>query len=402
MRIWILQAYDQPNGQSTRSASFAEALLKHGHDVYFFTNAYCHYFKEQRIQVNSNHLQQKYNGYNVVWLKSLAYKSNLGRLLNMFENMWRILRASNDIPSYPDVIITPSVPPLTALAGFILSKKFKSKLIYEVRDVWPAALVSSGAITKYNPVSILFGLLEHLFYRQSHLVVSTLEKIHQHAQSKGAKDRDIVVIPNGLSSSVLSFKPLKHNVFKSGKFNVTYVGQYGVVHDVLVFIKTAMALQGDKEIHFNFFGDGVMKKECENFVKTNYVENVSFFDVIPSNQIMPVLEQSDILVAGISSANHFQFGLNLNKIMYYVASGKPIVFAGDEKPPIINAYELGFCCDSGDWSGVAKSIKKIRKMTDDEKNDLANRAAEAFASEICIENLSMKYNQVLLSLCENA
>ena len=51
-----------------------------------------------------------------------------------------------------------------------------------------------------------------------------------------------------------------------------------------------------------------MKKECENFVKTNYVENVSFLTLF-SNQIMPVLEQSDILVAGISSANHFQLGL---------------------------------------------------------------------------------------------
>ena len=36
--------------------------------------------------------------------------------------------------------------------------------------------------------------------------------------------------------------------------------------------------------------------------------------------------------------------------MYYVASGKPIVFAGDEKPPI-NAYELGSAV-IWDWSGV--------------------------------------------------
>ena len=209
MRIWILQAYDQPGGQSTRSEFFAEAFVKYGHEVHFFTNTYCHYFREYRVKIDTNHIIQKHKGYLVVWLKSYAYKTNLGRLLNMFENMWRILRASKDISTAPDVIIVPSVPPLTALAGFLISRKLKAKLVYEVRDVWPEALITSGAIGRYNPISVLFSLLEKLFFSKSHLVVSTLDKIHKYARSKGALDNRVIVIPNGLSQKVISNKIIK-------------------------------------------------------------------------------------------------------------------------------------------------------------------------------------------------
>ena len=398
MRIWILQAYDQPGGQSTRSEFFAEAFLKHGHEVHFFTNSYCHYFREHRVHINANHLIEKNNGYHIVWLKSLAYKSNIGRLLNMFENMWRILKASKEISNAPDVIIAPSVPPLTALAGLLLSRKFKSKLVYEVRDVWPEALIRSGAIGKYNPISIFFSFLEKLFFKKSHLIVSTLGKIHHYARSKGAQDDKVIVIPNGLSKKVKSKPTYKKKIFKPGKINVTYIGQYGVVHDVLVFIKAAQILQYNKEIHFNFFGDGVTKEACENFVKNNGIKNVTFFDVVPSHEIMAIQDQSDILVAGINNSKHFRYGLNLNKIMYYVASGKPIVFAGDEKPPIIKDYDLGFCCDTGDWKGAAGLIKKISEMSNIEKVNIVKRANEAFDNEICIDALSMRYNQALVSL----
>ena len=50
---------------------------------------------------------------------------------------------------------------------------------------------------------------------------------------------------------------------------------------------------------------------------------------------MAIQSQSDILIAGISNVNHFKYGLGeQNDVL--CNSGKPIVFSGDEKPPIIH------------------------------------------------------------------
>ena len=400
MKIWILQAYDQPKGQSTRSGFFAEAFAQSGHDVHLFTNAYCHYFKKNRIKVTGNHMHDLQDGYHVIWLKSWAYKSNAGRVFNMIENMWRILIASRDIKDVPDVIIAPSVPPFTALAGYLLSRKWGIKFIYEIRDVWPSALIESGTLSKWNPLSIMFARLEKLFIRKSHMIVSVLDNVIGYVVSKGAEKSKIQIIPNGLPQSIFETNLTSKILLKNGKTNITYVGQYGNVHDVLVFAKAAKARQNDQALHFNFFGDGVKKQETIDYVQRHKLDNVTLHEVIPSDAIMEVLEQSDILIAGIVGAAHFQYGLNLNKIMYYVASGKPIIFAGNEKPKILQRYKLGYYADAGDWQEIVKLIDEICLMNSEELKALSKRAKSAFDKEINIKGLANKYNNALIDLFE--
>ena len=400
MNIWMLQAYDQPNGQSTRTALFAETFVGLGHNVRFFTNAYCHFLRKNRVTVVKNHLNSEIRGYQVTWLKTLPYRSNVGRVINMFENMFRILKASKDIEEKPDVIIAPSVPPLTALAGYILSRKLKAQFVYEVRDVWPSALINSGVMSSANPLSILFSLLESFFYKKCDLIVSTLENIHSHAERKGASKEKIIVVPNGLPITVRVRKATSKITLSKEKINITYIGQFSLVHDVLVFLKAAHILKNETKMNFNFFGDGPGKKKCQEFAECNGLANVTFYEHLPAAEIMAIQEQSDILIAGIVGAAHFQYGLNLNKIMYYVASGKPIIFAGNEKPKILQKYKLGYCANAGDWQEIVKLIDEICLMNSKELKALSKRAKSAFDKEINIQGLANKYNNALIDLFE--
>lgn len=400
MKIWILQAYDQPKGQSTRSGYFAEAFAQSGHDVHLFTNSYCHYFRKHRVSISGNHVHDLQDGYNVVWLKSWGYTSNAGRFFNMIENMWRILVASKDAKDVPDVIIAPSVPPFTALAGYLLSRKWGVKFIYEIRDLWPEALIQSGGLRKWSPISIMFAGLERLFLTKSHMIVSTLDNVTEYVISKGAEKSKIQIIPNGLPQSILETKVSVRSFAKDGKKNITYVGQYANDHDVLVFARAAKALQHNQAVHFHFFGDGIKKQDIVEFVHRNKLENVTFYDAIPSDEIIEVLKQSDILIAGIIGAPIFEYGLNLNKIMYYLASAKPIIFAGDERPKVLQKYKLGYFADAGDWKKIVKLIDGICLMTLEELQNLSQQSISAFDKEININGLVKKYNQALKDLVE--
>ena len=46
IKIWMFSAYDQPNGNSSRTDEFAYFFSKQGNNVKFFTNNFCHFRKK--------------------------------------------------------------------------------------------------------------------------------------------------------------------------------------------------------------------------------------------------------------------------------------------------------------------------------------------------------------------
>jgi hypothetical protein len=56
--------------------------------------------------------------------------------------------------------------------------------------------------------------------------------------------------------------------------------------------------------------------------------NIEFRDPIPKADVPRVQAESDILVACVTDSPSYRFGLNLNKLFDYFASGRPVVFSG--------------------------------------------------------------------------
>ena len=167
------------------------------------------------------------------------------------------------------------MPPLTALAGLLLGRRFRSKLIYEIRDVWPAALVDTKSISRWNPLFWLFDVIENAMYRRSDLVVSTLSKVHDHVVEKGGSRERILIVPNGIDRSVLSraertledeSRELPRLAEDPDTKVVLYVGGYGIDHDVMTLVK-ARAAAGRGGIRFHCFGDGSNKQRCADYAR---------------------------------------------------------------------------------------------------------------------------------------
>jgi hypothetical protein len=90
----------------------------------------------------------------------------------MFINFFMILKLF--IFKKFDVIISPSVPLTTSLAGLILKFCISSKFFFEIRDVWPDSLVYNKIITKRNPFFWFLKFIEILCYKFSTAIITTL------------------------------------------------------------------------------------------------------------------------------------------------------------------------------------------------------------------------------------
>jgi glycosyltransferase involved in cell wall biosynthesis len=368
MNIWILQAYDQPGGQSDRSAIFAKYFTKLGCNVSLFTNSYCTFRKYTVKKFKENHyLERQKDGYSTIWLKSFPYLTSLGRLCNMFENMLRILIAARSSEDRPDYIIVPSVPPTTAVAGLILSARFKCKLIYEIRDVWPSALIDGGVINRFNPLSILFRFIEKACYRRADLVVSTLEHTHDHVRWVNPSQR-VIVLPNPFDSEELQQENFRRKETHLSSlqikthYSVVYIGGFSMDHDVMGIMQAARKLRNKTQIRFKLYGDGTKKLDCENYKQKHGLTNVDFMGVLEKTKIFVVQDQADVLLAAIIDSPTFKFGLNLNKMITYLASGKPIVFSGNQIPTVFTKGFIGFHNRYGDIDQFSDNILKATKM----------------------------------------
>ena len=59
----------------------------------------------------------------------------------------------------PDVIIVSSLSPLPIVSAYFWSKKYKAKLLFEVRDIWPLSLIEIGGFSKLNPLVLFFWMV---------------------------------------------------------------------------------------------------------------------------------------------------------------------------------------------------------------------------------------------------
>ena len=164
-----------------------------------FTNSYDHWTHEDRLADNEKWRIEEIDGIRVVWMRTIKYSGNgLKRGLNMISNAYRAIQVALSLSDKPDVVIGPSVPLGTGWAASVIAKSKNAAFVFEVRDVWPIALVDDGGLSKKSPIYFAFRCLEKYLYRKAQQISSTLPFISSHVSDSGGNPDKITWIPNGV------------------------------------------------------------------------------------------------------------------------------------------------------------------------------------------------------------
>jgi glycosyltransferase involved in cell wall biosynthesis len=360
MRVWYVSAYDQPKGQSTRTYDYSRELVRRGHDVTMFCNSYCHFTQREHLNPGESWRVEFVDGIRVVWLRTFHYTGNgSGRGINMLTNVWRLIRVTRSLGLKPDVILGPSVPLLTGWGAMYLARKYDVPFIFEVRDVWPDALVDIGGLKKSSVTYCVFRYIEKQLYQRAVRISSTLPYLDDHVRSAGSEAAKIVCIPNGVDVS--SF--VEGQDYDGGKIPLTvmYVGGFGLDHDVPTIIRAAKILQdeGSDEFRFVIVGGGVRKETCVAEATALGLRNLSFLPPVPKSRLPAVQAHADILVAAITDSPSYRFGLNLNKLCSYFASSRPVLFSGNPPNDPVREAGAGLSIDAEDPVKMVRALREL-------------------------------------------
>src|SRR5699024_9089121 len=152
--IWIIHQYASTpeTGMGGRHYYLADELGKMGHKVYVIASSANHLLRNSP-ELTGNYTFEARENFTFVWVKMPEYKEahSKQRAINWLLFPWKIQKLSKIIADKPDAILSSSPSPIAFLGAERLAKKFKARLVFEVRDIWPLTLIELGGYSPKHP-----------------------------------------------------------------------------------------------------------------------------------------------------------------------------------------------------------------------------------------------------------
>jgi glycosyltransferase involved in cell wall biosynthesis len=399
MNIWILNHYaDTPDRQTTRSYDLGKQLVTRGHEVTVFAAGFNHYSrKEERIRRGETYRMEDCHGVRFLWLKTFPYQANdWRRIVNMVSYSWRAFRIGSRLVEAPDAIIGVSVHPLAGLAASLLARKKGSRFFFEVTDLWPETLIAMGKLSRNGfPARILRAIEKHLYHRAEKIIM-LLGHTQEYVAGLGESPGKIVWIPNGADLSRFASLPAYDGKL-SERFTIMYVGGLLRANRIDVILQAAAIQQsrGRRHVRFIFVGDGSDKEHLVKMAEQLSLENIEFRGLVPKTEVVRVMAEADAFVFSLADLPLYKYGISLNKMCDYLASGRPILFAGDSVYNPIREAAAGIHVPAENPEALADAVDLLISLTPEERVRMGRNGLEYFKKHHDIRVLAERLERTL-------
>ena len=403
-KIWIMNHYGEPptTGTNTRHFNFAKILTDRGYCVKIFTSSMIHRTSINHITDNRKFLEKQIYGVPFVFIRTSSYKENgMQRIKNMVEYAIRIYSETKKFDK-PDIIYASSPHPLTWLSSYFIAKRYGAKFIVETRDLWPETLVAMERIKKSSIIAKILYILEKFIYKRADSLIFTLPGGKDYVESIRLNSSKVEYINNGINMKEFYEQKEKYlyddiDLDNKNTFKVLYTGSMGQANELKYLIKSAEKINeyGMYNIKFILFGDGYQKEELERYIKDNNIGNVIFKGKVKKYYIPNILSKSDLNIFTGKHIYLYKYGLSLNKMFEYFASGKPTISNIECGYDLLEKYKCGITVKGGSAEAIADGVLKFYNMTKAEYNEYCENALKA-AKDFDFNNLTDKLEKVLV------
>nr|WP_289711344.1 glycosyltransferase family 4 protein [Aeromonas veronii] len=385
---WVINQYASTpaTGIGGRHYYLARELVKQGYRVYLIASSANHLL-HHKPEINQPYKVEQVDGVDFVWVKMPQYSDahSKRRALSWFLFAWR-LQGLVGFLTKPDVILYSSPSPIAFLGAEWLANKFKARLVFEVRDIWPLTLTEIGGYSAKHPFIKIMQWIEDRAYRRADAVISNLKHAVEHMVSRGMSREKFSWIPNGFSlDEVNQNVPLSDSVYQQlpqDKFVVGYTGTLGVANALDTFILAAEKLREHTDIVFVLVGGGKEKTSLQAMVSSKRLHNVIFIEPIPKVKIQAMLSNFDACYIGLTKDPLFKFGVSPNKLFDYLYSGKPVIYSieSGEYRPVADA-NAGIQISSENPDELAEAVLTLYHMPAEKRTLLGANGHKAATAQ---------------------
>ncbi len=407
MKIWIVHQHagvPEHYGYS-RHYYFAKELLAQGHDVTVVASQFNHKAKKPvPLDQEGTIIDTRHDGVRFIWIKGPTYnESFVKRLFNLAHFYQGVLGSWQwRKEEKPDVIVGSSPSPIAALGAARIAKKLKVPFVLEVRDFYPLTLTKIGKLPGFHPIVLFSALLQQILYRSAKHFITVVPSGGAQLAEVVKNPPPVTFIPHSIPR--INAPSAKKPWQERGDFRVLYTGSHGLADDLENIIDAFNDLDkmgADPRIKLELIGDGALKEDLIAYTKGLGLldRRVFFKDPIPQQEVLPLLRGADCLILSRHDSKILDYGISLNKIPEYMASGAPTIMGVTTKDDPVTKSNCGIVVPRGENSlGLAKAILKISEFPQEERDAMGQRGWAYCDEYLSHETLAQKF----LSACADA
>lgn len=399
--LWYISKYFAPQTSSTpggRSWFLMRELAKKGYNPIVITSDSNNLIEVPNLIQRVT--QTKQDGVSLVWLKTLKYSvaKSPRRILSWFHFEWNLLLLNKEALPKPDAIVVSSLSLLTVLNGVFLKRKYRCRLIFEVRDIWPLTITEEGGVSKKNPFIIFLALIEKLGYLKADAIIGTMPNLVEHVRLVSKTKAPVYCVPMGIANEqVENTQPLEPEYatqyLSSTAMKVVHAGTIGITNALEVFFAAAEQLQDNATIQFILVGDGALKQDYIN--KYAHLTNLVFAPKVSKYQVQSVLKLCDVVYFSTFPSKVWNYGQSLNKVVDYMLSGKPVVASYSGYPSMIDEAQCGAFVPAGDATALAIELAKLAAMPVDERQAIGKSGRKWLLENRSYSKLADNFAKIL-------
>src|SRR5262245_25397509 len=225
-----------------------------------------------------------------------------------------------------DVIHACNPPDLFFLIGGFY-KLFGKKFVFDHHDANPE--LYEAKFGRRDAFYRLMLLLEKSTFRTADISIATNQSYRRIAIERGGMDpAKVFVVRSGPSLERMRIVPPVEALKQGRRYLVGYVGVMGKQEGIDYLLRAAAHLVHEmkrSDVHFGLVGGGTSLDEMKTLARELGVgEHVSFTGRVSDGAMLAMLNTADVCV-NPDVANEMNDISTMNKVMEYMALGKPIV-----------------------------------------------------------------------------
>ena len=358
------------NAPATRTFEHCKEWVKAGHRVTVITCA--PNFPRGRIYDGyRNRLWQseQLDGIRVIriWSYVAANEGVVRRTLDYLSYMVSAVLAAPFVRRI-DLVVGTSPQFFTACAAYLVSRMKRVPFVFELRDLWPESIKAVGAMRDGALLRWLERLEIFLYKRATKIV--TVTRAFKHALTDRGIDLDkIEVITNGVDVS--RFHPQPKDPVLEAQYGLTdafvagYIGTHGMAHGLMTVLDAAEKLKDTTRVgprfHFLMLGDGAMKSSLVSEADKRRLNNVTFLDSVPRDQVSLYWSLLDVCIIHLRKEPLFTTVIP-SKLFEAMAMGIPVVHGvAGESAELVKCEDIGLTFESENAADLCDALVRLNE-----------------------------------------
>ena len=391
MKILLISQWFTPE-PTFKGLAFALELVSRGHQVEVLTG-FPNYpggkvYKGYKIRMYQHEIMQGIHVHRVP-LYPNHDQSAVKRIANYITFALAASVAINFVTSRPDVAYVYH-PPLTTSLPAMAQKLFRGvPFVYDVQDLWPDTLASTGMLHKKWQLSMVSKWCD-LVYRSASFVTVLSEGFKDALIMRGVPENKIRIIHNWCEESPPSIQvqpTAKKPALFQDRFTVMFAGNFGkaqALHTVLNAAKIVETV--NPKVQFVLVGSGVEEDRLKAQVTAMNLTNVTFHPRLPMDEISSYMRNADALLVSLRADPLFKITIP-SKTQAYMAIGKPIIMAVEgDAANLVTRAKCGVTCEPESSEALARSVIDLSLRSVSELESMGKAGRDFYDLQLSLFN----------------